>query len=329
MPDLWIAAAQPNPPGRDVARLRGATNAKLNEEWVEIAAQAARNVGGDVLYHETYTAGCVRTGSDVLITLPTVQLQPGQRIRVCTGRGTPQWVGLANFRTLIHDEIFWKALRNTLWYTLFAVPPDIAIAMLLAVLINQKLRFMRLFRLAYFVPVVTATAIVAVVWQWLYTPTGIINGVFKELGFEPRFWLSDPGTVLPALAVMAIWKHVGFNMLIFLAGLQSIPAELEEAARLDGAGRVRIFFTITLPLMRPVVVLATILTTIGSFQVFDSAYVMTGGGSGTSLLANTFFVELFEFGDAGRAAAVVVVLMIAVVSVMIYQMRQFAKQEAR
>jgi multiple sugar transport system permease protein len=234
---------------------------------------------------------------------------------------SPQWVGLANFRTLIHDEIFWKALRNTLWYTLFAVPPDIVIAMLLAVLINQKLRFMRLFRLAYFVPVVTATAIVAVVWQWLYTPTGIINGVFKELGFEPRFWLSDPGTVLPALAVMAIWKHVGFNMLIFLAGLQSIPAELEEAARLDGAGKVRIFFTITLPLMRPVVVLATILTTIGSFQVFDSAYVMTGGGpyyASTTLVYYTY-LKAFDQYQMGYGAAIAFALFLIILAVTLLQ----------
>lgn len=234
---------------------------------------------------------------------------------------SPQWVGLENFRTLIHDEVFWKALRNTLWYTLYAVPPDIVIAMLLAVLINQKMRFMRVFRLAYFVPVVTATAIVAVVWQWLYQPTGIINGVFQDLGLEPRFWLSDRGTVLPALAIMAIWKHVGFNMLIFLAGLQSIPAELEEAARLDGAGRSRIFFNITLPLMRPVIVLATILTTIGSFQVFDSAYVMTGGGpyyASTTLVYYTY-LKAFDQYQMGYGAAIALVLFLIILAVTLVQ----------
>jgi ABC-type sugar transport system permease subunit len=106
---------------------------------------------------------------------------------------SPQWVGLDNFRTLIHDDVFWKALKNTLWYTLYSVPPDIVIAMLLAVLINQKLRGMRLFRLAYFVPVVTATAIVAVVWQWLYQPTGIINGIFRISG-----WSHASGSPMPA-----------------------------------------------------------------------------------------------------------------------------------
>lgn len=234
---------------------------------------------------------------------------------------SPQWVGLDNFRTLIHDDVFWKALKNTFWYTLYSVPPDIVIAMLLAVLINQKLRGMRFFRLAYFIPVVTATAIVAVVWQWLYQPTGIINGFFQDLGLEPRFWLSDPGTVLPALAIMAIWKHVGFNMLIFLAGLQSIPAELEEAARLDGAGRSRIFFNITLPLMRPVIVLATILTTIGSFQVFDSAYVMTGGGpyyASTTLVYYTY-LRAFDQYQMGYGAAIAFVLFLIILAVTLVQ----------
>ncbi|MGB3327456.1 MAG: sugar ABC transporter permease, partial [Thermomicrobiales bacterium] len=208
----------------------------------------------------------------------------------------PRFVGLDNFTTLANDDIFWKSLANTVKYTLYAVPPDIVIALVLAVLLNQQLRGMRLFRLAYFVPVVTSGALVAIVWRWLYQPRGIINGVLGEIGVDPQRWLADPTLVLPSLAVMAIWKHVGFNMLILLAGLQAIPAELEEAAKLDGAGPIRIFFNITLPLLRPVIVLCTILTTIGAFQMFDAAYVMTGGGPfySSTTLVYYIYVRAFE-----------------------------------
>jgi multiple sugar transport system permease protein len=235
----------------------------------------------------------------------------------------PKFVGFNNFIRLAQDEIFWRALGNTIRYTLFAVPPDIVIAMFLAVLLNQKLGGLKIFRLAYFIPVVTASAIVAIVWQWLYQPNGIINGMLLNAGLPTRAWLSDPGTVLPAIAAMSIWKHVGFNMLIFLAGLQSIPAELEEAARLDGAGRWRVFWTITLPLMRPVIVLATILTTIGSFQVFDAAYVMTGGGpfyASTTLVYYTY-LKAFDQYQMGYGATVALVLFIIILAVTLLQRR--------
>ena len=233
----------------------------------------------------------------------------------------PEFVGIGNFRSLATDDIFWKAMGNTLMYTAYAVPPDIVIALFLAVLLNQQLRGLRFFRLAYFIPVVTATAIVAIVWQWMYQPNGIINGIIQALGFEPRFWLSDPSTVLPAIAAMAVWKHVGFNMLIFLAGLQSIPVELEEAARLDGAGRWRVFLNIKLPLLRPVIVLATILTTIGSLQVFDSAYVMTGGGpfyASTTLVYYTY-TKAFTQYQMGYGAAIAFVLFIIILTVTLIQ----------
>lgn len=233
----------------------------------------------------------------------------------------PEFVGIGNFRSLASDDIFWKAMGNTLMYALYAVPPDIVIALFLAVLLNQQLRGLRFFRLAYFIPVVTATAIVAIVWQWMYQPNGIINGIVQALGFEPRFWLSDTSTVLPAIAVMAVWKHVGFNMLIFLAGLQSIPVELEEAARLDGAGRWRVFLNIKLPLLRPVIVLVTILTTIGSLQVFDSAYVMTGGGpfyASTTLVYYTY-TKAFTQYQMGYGAAIAFVLFVIILAVTLIQ----------
>jgi ABC-type sugar transport system permease subunit len=235
----------------------------------------------------------------------------------------PEYVGTQNFTRLAQDDIFWKALWNTVKYTIFAVPPDIVIALILAVLLNQQLRGMKLFRLAYFIPVVTSGALVAIVWRWLYQPRGIINGFLLDLGLTPQRWLIDIDLVLPSIAAMAIWKHVGFNMLILLAGLQSIPPELEEAARLDGAGRTRIFFNITLPLLKPVIVLATILTTIGSFQMFDAAFVMTGGGpyyASTTLVYYTY-LKAFDQYQMGYGATIAFVLFLIILVVTLIQRR--------
>jgi ABC-type sugar transport system permease subunit len=235
----------------------------------------------------------------------------------------PEFVGTRNFTQLAQDDVFWKALWNTVKYTIFAVPPDIVIALGLAVLLNQHLRGMKFFRLAYFIPVVTSGALVAIVWRWLYQPRGIINGFLLDLGLTPQAWLTDTSLVLPSIAAMAVWKHVGFNMLILLAGLQSIPPELEEAARLDGAGRTRIFFNITLPLLKPVIVLATILTTIGSFQMFDAAFVMTGGGpfyASTTLVYYTY-LKAFNQYQMGYGATIAFVLFLIILVVTLIQRR--------
>jgi len=235
----------------------------------------------------------------------------------------PEFVGLDNYVDLANDGIFWRALQNTVVYTLLAVPPDIVLALGLAVLLNQSLPGLRIFRLAYFSPVVTATAIIAIVWRWLYQPTGIINGVLQTIGLAPLSWLSDPDLALPAIALMSIWKHVGFNMLIFLAGLQAIPVDLEEAARIDGAGRWSIFRNITLPLLRPVIVLATILTTIGSLQVFDAAYVMTAGGPyyATTTLVYYTYTKAFGQYQMGYASAIAFILFCIILIVTLLQRR--------
>jgi multiple sugar transport system permease protein len=235
----------------------------------------------------------------------------------------PRFVGGANYAALWNDTVFWRALGNTALYTVMVVPVDIALALLTAVALNRKLRGISLFRLAYFVPVVTATAIVAIVWKWLYLPNGLINGALASVGLAGTNWLSSPTWALPAVAVMAVWKHFGFNMLILLAGLQNIPAELEEAARIDGATRWAVFWRITLPLLRPVLVLSTILTTIGSFQVFDAAYVMTGGGPfyATTTLVYYVYQHAFDRYQMGYAAAVAFVLFLIILAASIVQRR--------
>lgn len=235
----------------------------------------------------------------------------------------PRFIGLDNYQRLVADDIFWKALRNTALFVVLTVPTDVVLALILAVLLNQRLPGMVVFRLAYFVPVVTATAVVAVVWRWLYQPQGMVNGALGVFGMDPIVWLSDPDWALPAIAVMAVWKHVGFNMLILLAGLQAIPSDFEEAARVDGAGPVSIFFGVTLPLLRPVIVLVTILTTIGSFQVFDAAYVMTNGGPfhATTTLVYYIYQSAFDRYQMGYAATVAFALFLIILAISILQRR--------
>lgn len=240
---------------------------------------------------------------------------------------TPRFQGLANYSALLKDPIFWRALWNTILYTLLSVPSDIVIALGLALLLNVPLRGMTVFRLAYFTPVVTATAIVAVLWRWLYQPAGLVNGVLGMFGIPATAWLSDPRWALPAIAAMAVWKHVGYNMLIFLAGLQAIPVEFEEAARIDGASHWDVFWHITLPLLRPVLTLVTILTTISSFQVFDAAYVMTNGGPyyATTTLVYYIYSNAFERYQMGYAAAIAFVLFIIILLISLMQQALFRR----
>lgn len=240
-----------------------------------------------------------------------------------TGITTPEFIGLTNYNNLLHDMVFWRALGNTVEYTAIVVPAEVVLALGLAILLNQKLPGLKLFRLAYFIPVVTATAIVAIVWRWLYQPTGLVNEVLQAFRIPAINWLSDGRFALPSIAIMAIWQHVGFNMLIFLAGLQAIPAEMEEAARISGAGRWNIFRYVTLPLLRPVIVLAVILTTIGSFQVFDSAYVMTGGGPfyATTTLVFYAYQQAFEQYSMGYASAIAFFLFLIILAISLLQRR--------
>lgn len=233
----------------------------------------------------------------------------------------PRYIGFKNFVDLYNDTIFWRALWNTFYYTILSVPTDIVLSLCLALALNRQLCGVWLFRLAYFTPVVTATAIVAIIWRWLYMPNGLINGLLQLFGLPSIAWLSDTNWALPAIAIMAVWKHVGYNMLIFIAGLQAIPIEFEEAARIDGANRWQVLRYITLPLLRPVFILVAILTTISSFQVFDSAYVMTNGGPyyATTTLVYYIYSNAFDRYQMGYAAAIAFVLFIIILTASLIQ----------
>ena len=223
-----------------------------------------------------------------------------------------RFVGLDNYLTLLRTPLFWKALGNTVEFVVLGVPLSIATSLGAALLINSKLaRFKGLFRTVFFAPVVTTLVAVAVIWRYLFnTQYGLINWALGAFGIGPVDWLGDPHWAMPAIVVFAVWKNFGYNMIILLAGLQTIPDELYEAARIDGAGTWAQFRHVTLPALAPVMLLVSILTMAAYFQLFAEPYVMTQGGpvESTTSILYLMFVQGFQFWNLGFATAVAFVL---------------------
>jgi len=221
------------------------------------------------------------------------------------------WIGLDNYRRLASDDDFANAVRVTLQYTLEVVPLNLAISLGLALLINMKIRGLAFFRSAYYMPVVTSMIAVSMVWLWLYDPTyGLFNKLLSSIGLPEQTWLKDPGLALHAMVLLKVWKGVGANMVIFLAGLQGIPKELYEAASLDGASSLRKLWSVTIPLLRPTTFFVIIMTTIGTMQSFGEVYAMTGGGpiGSTTNLVYLIYTRAFERMEMGYASAIATVL---------------------
>lgn len=219
----------------------------------------------------------------------------------------PEFVGLNNFFYLIkEDQAFWAVLKNTGYYSLLVIPGTIIFSLILAVLLNAKLKGSVVFRFIYFLPVVTSTVAVSLVWSWIYNPSfGLLNNFLSKFGVPPVAWLSDPRTAMVAIAIVSIWTGAGNNMVLFLSGMQGIPEQLYEAAGLDGAGPFRKFFSITLPMLTPTTFFVLVMTTINSFQVFDLVYMMTGGGpnNSTRTIVSYIYETGFEFFNMGNASA--------------------------
>jgi multiple sugar transport system permease protein len=241
-----------------------------------------------------------------------------------------QFIGLGNFRTLfLDDPIFWISLRNTLYYSLVVIPGNLILSLMLALAINQQLRGIRLFRTIYFLPVITSMVAVAMAFRWLYSyDWGLINYLLGLLHLPPVPWLSDPRTALPSVALVTIWKDAGYNMVIFLAALQGIPATLHEAAEIDGANAWNKFWRITLPLLTPAIFFVTIISVIGSFQVFASVYLLTNGGPGYTTMVYNYYLYLnaFRFLKFGMAAALAEVLFVILLILTLLQWRFFGQR---
>ena len=244
-----------------------------------------------------------------------------------------RWVGLANFERLFADPRMWGALRNTLKYSLVVVPVGLIISLLLALGLNEKIPGRSILRAAYFLPVIASFAIVAIVWRFLLNPDiGDMAYWFKQLGVPTRDWLRDARYAMTAVMMVAIWKNVGFNMVLLLAGLQGISETYYEAAKVDGASRLQRFWYITMPMLRPTWIFVLVTSIIGSFQVFDQAWVMTPRGGplfSTETMVTYIYYQGIELLDISYAAAIGVVLFVIVFILTLIQLRvlRFREQD--
>lgn len=236
-----------------------------------------------------------------------------------------RFIAFHNYSQLLQDPLFWLALKNTGYFVIIGVPLSIAISLWAAIMLNSPLvKFKSMFRLSYFIPVVTTLVAVAVVWRYIYHPRfGLINYILSFIGINSIDWLGDPHWSMPALILLAVWKNFGYNMIIFIAGLQSIPIELYEAARIDGANRWQQFRSITLPMLAPTTLFITIITVIGYFQFFAEPYVMTRGGPLNSTLSIVLYMyqEGFRSWKMGYSAAIAFILFFIVFLITLIQLK--------
>lgn len=240
------------------------------------------------------------------------------------GRGNI-FVGLKNYERLVADSAVWQALLNTIKYAIVEVPFSIAIALVIAVLLNAKMRGRSVYRAIYFLPMVVAPAAVSMVWKWLFnTEFGLLNHIIESIGLKPISWLSDPKIAIYSLAVVGIWSVIGYNMVLFLAGLQEIPRDYYEAAQIDGANAIQQFFKITVPLISPTMFFVVVTRVISSLQIFDSIYMMISTSSPalkkTQSLVYLFYRYAFVENNKGYGSAIVVLLLLVIMIITVFQM---------
>jgi multiple sugar transport system permease protein len=239
----------------------------------------------------------------------------------------PKFIGLANFASLLQDPLFLKSARISLTYVLFSVVPVLPLSLGLAVLFNRALWFKNLLRSAIFMPVVMPAVVMAVVWTFMYQQDGVINTILDWVGIDPVPWLRSSRTSLWAVILIGIWRATPYYMVIFLAGLQAIPADYYDAAEIDGAGAWARFRHITLPLLKPTTLLVIVMNVIVAMKVFAVPLIMTGGGPADSTRVLPLFIyqTAFEFFDMGRAAAMSVFLFVGVMLFSFVQVRLFTR----
>lgn len=265
--------------------------------------------------------------------------------------GNMKFVGISNYRKLFQTEEFQKALLNTFYYTFITVPIGVALSLILALMLNSKIKGISFYRTAYFIPVMTSLVASAFIWQWIFqSQNGILNYLLRLIGLKPLSWLNEPkgifsvlfesfgvripkwlggpSVTLVAISIMSIWKNTGYYMIIFLAGLQNIPKTLYEAAEMDGAGPVKKFFSITMPILSPTTYFILIMSVILSFQVFELVAVTTQGGPLNASLVIVYFIyqRAFRFLEVGHASSAAYVLFTIVLILTYFQVKILGKR---
>ncbi|HXA23682.1 MAG TPA: sugar ABC transporter permease [Acetobacteraceae bacterium] len=244
--------------------------------------------------------------------------------------GEPDFIGIGNYRRLVHDPLFWRALVNTLLYAAGTVPTSMAIGMVLALALNRRVPARVFLRSVYFLPLIVSAVATGTIAAWMFNDNyGVLNAIIVRLGGSRVSWLSSPYWALPSLMLTTLWVRVGFCMVVYLAALQSIPRMYYEAARIDGASALRQFLHVTLPLLKPATFLLLVLSIIYSFHVFDLIYVMTGGGPGfsTTMLVQYIFRSAFVTAEMGYASAVGIALYVLILGFTILQWRTSRQAE--
>ncbi|MDC3412166.1 carbohydrate ABC transporter permease [Terrihalobacillus insolitus] len=246
--------------------------------------------------------------------------------------GNSEWVGLKHWINFFNDKLAWKALWNTFMFSVYYIVPTMALGLILALIINSGVKFAGFFKGIFFLPVVTSFVIIAGLWGWLFrgTDNGMVNWVLNIFGVDSQLFLSDSGQALIVLAGLSIFKVAGSTMIYYFAGLQSIPNQLYEAARIDGASSLKIFWKVTFPLLKPIHFYVAIITTIGSFQIFDSAYLLTGGGPNYATTTIVFYLYQQGFNSLNLSYAAVLsyALFFVILVVSLIQRKYLGKESS-
>ena len=234
------------------------------------------------------------------------------------------WVGLGNFRRMMDDGLFWRSMKNTAYFTVGNIPLTMLFGLILALSVNAGIHARNLFRVVFYLPLVTSTIALSMVWLWLFDPNfGLLNAFLKVLGVHPQLWLQSTTQAIPSIVMMSVWGGVGGAMIIYLAGLQGIPESLYEAARVDGANRWQLIRNITLPMLKPVTLYVLVTSIIGSFQIFGPIYAMTDGGPAfaTTTIVHQIYVNGFRYFNMGYAAAQSWVLFLLLLGLSLFNLR--------
>jgi|SRR5690554_1765831 len=243
----------------------------------------------------------------------------------------PQFTGMANINRLISDAHYWNALKNTVVYSLIVVPSLIVIPLIFAGLLNQKLKFIQLYRVGYYLPRVMSLVVVGVIWKYIYQSDGLINMVLKILGLSPIGWLSDPSLALVSVSIVTIWVATPYYMIIYLAGLQTIPKTLIEAAKIDGAGYFQQVWHVILPLLKHCILTVTLVSTVNAMRVFGEVYIITEGGPGgaTDVLTHYIYRTAFSRMQMGYASVIAATLLLLLLIISIMYIKLFTGREKR